>query len=336
MGIKHSVTKTSGERGYASEWNDDHVIDGNVDFAQHQFLNAVIECRTDFPASPVEGQMIYRTDEKKFYIYDGTTWLQYAGVEDLKYIHAYWAENCCDSAKTAKLILKIPGDVTEIKSVKLDFYREKAKVNVNSTTGAGGGGNFTTGGPSTNYTSYVDLSHTHSVNITTNTTGDHNHLMFTYVGSTSDWTTNTQLTVYNQPGTGTADFMVRTSMTEDIYTKKTGTGNHSHTVAGNTGGASISMNHRHTLGSHTHSVSIGTHTHTLTYGCYEGSAPTADIGIKIDGTDRTVDLGGPWSSDQTDIDISAYITTTGAHTIELYPTSTQFMRIAINVVAKVK
>ena len=31
MGIKHSSTKASGDKGYAAEWNDDHVIDGNLD-----------------------------------------------------------------------------------------------------------------------------------------------------------------------------------------------------------------------------------------------------------------------------------------------------------------
>ena len=32
MGIKHSTTKAGGEIGYASEWNANHVIDGDVDF----------------------------------------------------------------------------------------------------------------------------------------------------------------------------------------------------------------------------------------------------------------------------------------------------------------
>ncbi len=32
MGIKHSVTKTSGEEGYASEWNEEHIIDSDINF----------------------------------------------------------------------------------------------------------------------------------------------------------------------------------------------------------------------------------------------------------------------------------------------------------------
>jgi len=33
MAIKHAVTKASGEKGLASEWNDDHVISGEVDLS---------------------------------------------------------------------------------------------------------------------------------------------------------------------------------------------------------------------------------------------------------------------------------------------------------------
>jgi len=39
MGIKHADTKSYGEKGYASEWNKDHVIDGNVDFDSHKGIN---------------------------------------------------------------------------------------------------------------------------------------------------------------------------------------------------------------------------------------------------------------------------------------------------------
>ena len=40
MGIKHSTTKAGGEIGYASEWNANHVIDGDVDFGGYDILNA--------------------------------------------------------------------------------------------------------------------------------------------------------------------------------------------------------------------------------------------------------------------------------------------------------
>lgn len=74
MGIKHEDVKTAGETGLADEWNKDHTQDGNHDAEQHQFLNQVIENRTDMPAGPVEGQIIYRTDENELYTWDGTAW----------------------------------------------------------------------------------------------------------------------------------------------------------------------------------------------------------------------------------------------------------------------
>ena len=39
MGIKHQDKKASKEIAYASEWNKDHVIDGDVDFKSHKITN---------------------------------------------------------------------------------------------------------------------------------------------------------------------------------------------------------------------------------------------------------------------------------------------------------
>lgn len=74
-GIIHKRVVAPRDKGLAADWNDDHVIDGNIDIKQHQFLNQVIENVTEFPGGPVEGQIIYRTDENQFYIYNGTFWL---------------------------------------------------------------------------------------------------------------------------------------------------------------------------------------------------------------------------------------------------------------------
>lgn len=80
MAIKHADVKASGDKGLASEWNKDHVIDGDVDFNKFQLLQAVIENRTDWPAGPVEGQIIYRTDLNQLYIYDGASWELFGGA----------------------------------------------------------------------------------------------------------------------------------------------------------------------------------------------------------------------------------------------------------------
>lgn len=39
MAIKHEDVKISGDRGFASDWNKDHIIDGNVNFTAHKATN---------------------------------------------------------------------------------------------------------------------------------------------------------------------------------------------------------------------------------------------------------------------------------------------------------
>ena len=76
------------------------------------------------------------------------------------------------------------------------------------------------------------------------------------------------------------------------------------------------------LTGHTHTIA---HTHTvtpsLTYGVFEG-AVAAGVTIAFDGVDKTALLGGPWSADVVEMDVSKYINAAqGAyHTIALQPT----------------
>ena len=83
MGIKHEDTKTTGDKGYASEWNKDHVVDGNVECGQYQHLEHVLENRTDWPAGPVVGQVVYRIDTGHVHVWNGTVWvdLSIAGID---------------------------------------------------------------------------------------------------------------------------------------------------------------------------------------------------------------------------------------------------------------
>jgi len=39
MGIKHKTVKASGEQGYATEWNEEHIIDSDIDFAGFSGVN---------------------------------------------------------------------------------------------------------------------------------------------------------------------------------------------------------------------------------------------------------------------------------------------------------
>jgi len=63
-----------GQKGIISDWNNEHEITGDVDMVKNSFLNNVIENRTDFPAGPVAGQIIFRTDYPNGFIWNGASW----------------------------------------------------------------------------------------------------------------------------------------------------------------------------------------------------------------------------------------------------------------------
>ncbi|HBD63508.1 MAG TPA: hypothetical protein DC038_03630 [Clostridiales bacterium] len=86
-----------------------------------------------------------------------------------------------------------------------------------------------------------------------------------------------------------------------------------------TGSAAGPGTHSHEMNiQHSHSYDI-THSHQLTYAVYEVGTP-ADVGIKIDGVDRTESLGGPWDGqiEISDLNVKPYITANGWHTIEFF------------------
>jgi hypothetical protein len=129
MGIKHKAVKQSGERGYASEWNDDHIIDGDVDFGKFRIKNIVVDSGTVFPAGPVTGQLFYRADLGMLYFFDGTTWrtaLYFSGKHtDLlnKEVNGV-IDHADNSITTAKLR---DGAVTEAKLADASVSTNKIK-----------------------------------------------------------------------------------------------------------------------------------------------------------------------------------------------------------------
>jgi hypothetical protein len=74
MGIKHIDVKASRDKGYAIEWNKDHIIDSNVPFAKFESEEMVFHKGAVFPTGSVQGQPFYRTDEDLLYVYDGADW----------------------------------------------------------------------------------------------------------------------------------------------------------------------------------------------------------------------------------------------------------------------
>ena len=53
MGIKHEDVKATGQKGYASEWNKDHVIDADVDFDGNTAVNLKAPSADDDAATKV-------------------------------------------------------------------------------------------------------------------------------------------------------------------------------------------------------------------------------------------------------------------------------------------
>jgi len=140
-----------------------------------------------------------------------------------------------------------------------------------------------------------------------------------------------------------------TASCEVLYTEPAGSHNHSYTFGGHNHGVTINgttyatdyaqkgatitvtsagdhthsiMPHYHGLFphshniDHTHQVSIGSHSHDIIYGIYT-STTAANVTIKINGTDRTIDLGGKFNSDQSNINIASYLAIGQWNTIEL-------------------
>ena len=74
MGIKHIAVKASGDIGLASEWNDEHTIDGDVDFGQYEALRFVFNSLAAPPAGPADGQVYYDTTLNLVRCWNGSSW----------------------------------------------------------------------------------------------------------------------------------------------------------------------------------------------------------------------------------------------------------------------
>jgi hypothetical protein len=83
---------------------------------------------------------------------------------------------------------------------------------------------------------------------------------------------------------------------------------HSHTETGGTTSAEkpyINVNaHKHGI---PHSHAVSSHSHGITYGIYESVLSATGVTVTINGTDRTTALGGPFSTDQSGLEIKGYL-----------------------------
>lgn len=88
--------------------------------------------------------------------------------------------------------------------------------------------------------------------------------------------------------------------------------------------------HKHAINlpSHTHSFNVPSHTHDINYGIYK-STTASQISIHINGVNRDVELGGKFSIDKINLDITSYLTIGQWNVIDLY--SSQLGRIDATV-----
>lgn len=120
----------------------------------------------------------------------------------------------------------------------------------------------------------------------------------------------------------------------DLYTHET-VADHTHSVSGQTASAGGSHSHTVSIPAHTHDVSIPAHTHPITYGIFEGPSLANITRVDINGVDRTTALGGPWTADIVELDITTYLQTAGGeplrqvNTVRVYSASLQDLIVEV-------
>jgi hypothetical protein len=84
--------------------------------------------------------------------------------------------------------------------------------------------------------------------------------------------------------------------------------------------------HKHDI---PHSHTVSSHAHGITYGIYESALSATGVTVTINGVNRTAALGGPFTTDQSGLEIKSYLVAGQWNTIVLG--STQLGRIDSSV-----
>jgi phage minor structural protein len=233
-------------------------------------------------------------------------------------------EDNVDSTNPIVLDLYVPPEATSISKGILRFrlkpfraYSKGASSGGGSTvTSSSGGGALTT---STNGTWYLrsyllpgdfmNSGGSHSHSISTDTAPNHNHGI---AGGTKLAVDGGGSVIWSESGSHSHGGSTTTD------------GSHVHSMY------SVAHDHDLSIPDHSHSVSVPSHTHGIVYGIYNSTSAT-NVKVVINGTDRTVDLGGGttgFTIDQSSLNIAPYLTT-GWNTISL--SSSQLGRISSRV-----
>lgn len=155
--------------------------------------------------------------------------------------------------------------------------------------------------------------------------GDHHHVMFTFEN-------DIPLNMYKRR------YHVRDSIVVNLETQSgtnlqtaQSSGNHTHSfwVPNHTHEFSVpSHTHNVVIPNHSHVVNIPAHTHGIDYGIYTSTAAT-NVGVWINGTNRTSALGGTFASSRSNLNITQYMQTGQWNEIVL--TSSRLGRLDANV-----
>jgi len=204
---------------------------------------------------------------------------------------------------------------TETKSIHKAILRFKLQAFRAYETGAASGGGSTSGSSSTSTT----VSGSENITITG----------YQFSGGSVDYTQSANAAADNHNhGISNGSLLALAGGGYVQYSAFSGSThvhwlyNHYHNYYAN--GHSHNMPHTHTTPNHVHPID---------YGIYESTSATG-VTIKINGVERTIALGGPFSVDQASLDISTYLSINQWNTIELG--STQKGRIDASVFIQAK
>jgi hypothetical protein len=177
---------------------------------------------------------------------------------------------------------RIDGSVSKIQSVLLNYTQQNFRTS--STTASSGGGSSIT---------------SENGGGTTTTASEFTGNFFTNHATQDVSAGNTELVTSSAIGTTLHNHVIN---------------GHSHVITSYSHNHNVTAVHTHNiyLPSHTHSVSLPSHTHALNFGIQESSITDNTIQIYVDGTLRATvtDLQGV-------VDLTAWVTTTGWHKIEI-------------------
>lgn len=227
-----------------------------------------------------------------------------------------------DSASPLALNVYLPPETRSIRRALLRFRRQAFRAYSTGAASGGGGTQTSTAGGATSpttssgggayRTSDVQILASgqsqditvggggHSHGGSTDSVGNHNH-------GISD---GTSLAL---AGGGSVTFRV--------------SGAHSHSISSEANHVHVLYNHKHeteipshthgvNIPNHSHDVTFPSHTHGIVYGIFTSTLPT-NTTVRINGTDRTVALGGPFNSDQVNLNIASFLMVGQWNTIEL-------------------